>query len=406
MAVITNTTFSSAIETIWKKEIIPVAEGMMVLSNWGVSEGVPVNGGNTIRVNRVLRPSKVTAAKTPGTQVKLGDAGIRALTTNYRDFTLELWSSSFGINEDTDIVSFITLPKNQKTIANQMARTHEYQIQKRMAQEGLNWDVDTNAGADQKFGNVTADITATSTTFSTTLTDATGYWNKAVICFYNPESGAYDDAAYVTSFTNNTTYGTFVLSRAINVPTATTSKFIVTRRTGLGVADLVTVSDISDVAFVHEHLETPRFPGGVLRGVLSAQQHRDLRSDTGWQTFVQYDRSKTVENYLPGRWCDIEFLVGSEVYRSDVDGTENQATGLVHSGLIFGADSYATFRYGSGVGNFSSEWMIVDKPDSYNIDLAQKFLTWKTKWTGGVLRGTSVVAMNSGVTAYGFANIV
>lgn len=402
MAVITSTTFSSAIETIWKKEILPIAEGNMVLSNFGVSEGVPINGGNTIRVNRVLRPSKVTTAKTPGAQVKLGDAGIKSLTSNYRDFNLEIWESTFGINEDVDIVSFITMPKNQKTIANQMARTHEYQLMRRLARESLNWAIDTNSGADQKFGNAIAGSTAT--VINTSLTDANGYWDKAQICFYNPESNSYDDAVTVTSYLLAS--GACTLERAINIPTATTSKFIISRRTALGATDIMTVSGLEDVAFVHEHLETPKFAGGLLRGVFSAQQHRDLRKDTRWSNFVQYDRSKTIENYTPGRWCDMEFLVGSEVYRADVDGTENQATGAVHTSPIFGADSFAVFRYGSGVGNFNAEWYVVDKPDSYNLSNSVKHLTWKTKWTGGALRGTSIVALNTGVTAYGFSNLV
>lgn len=403
MAIINATTFASAIETIWKKEILPVAEGNMVLSNFAVSEGVPINGGNTIRVNRVLRPSKITTAKTLGAQVKLGDAGIQALTSNYRDFNLEIWESTFAIQEDTDIVSFITLPKNQKTIANQMARTHEYQLAKRISRECLNWRID-NDGTYQVFGSPLAGSTATA--INTARNDADNFWDGANLCFYNPNAPGYDDASFVTDYQLGVANdGVFTLDRAINIPT-TSSKYIASVKTGIVAGDVLTVSALSDVAFIHEHLETPKFGGGVFRGMISSAQHRDLRKDAAWQTFIQYDRSKTIENYLPGRWCDMEFLIGSEVYRSDVDGTENQATGLVHSALIFGADSFATFRYGSGVGNFNAEWLIVDKPDSYNLTNSAKFLSWKTKWTGGVLRATSAVALNTGTTAYGFNELV
>lgn len=395
MANTTTTTYASTIQTLWRKKLLALMEPRLVLHRWAMTEGVP-SGHNTIRSNRVLRLPKITTAKTPGTLVAMGDGTAKALTSNYLDFTLEIWEGATEINEDVDITSFVGSSKNREMLADQAARSHEYQLMKKLCSQGMWWRIDGDATY-QQFGAVTS---AASTYIRNTgaLAEADNFWIGAQVAIYNPNGPGYDEAHTATDSDQSDTEITVAFT---NTP-STDSRYAVSSKTGTLATDVLTTSALADVAMWHEHVHTPRFEGGFLRGVMASQQHRDLHKDSDWKAYVQYDRSGVVQNYRPLRWFDIQLLVADEVYRTDADNTENQDDGAVFSCPIFGKDSYAAFKYGHDSGMFSMEWYPIEKPDSYNMTMSRKALAWKSKWAGGVLRATNCLILNTGATAYGF----
>ena len=396
MAVTNTTTYASTIQTLWRKQLLAIMEPKLVLHRWAFTEGVP-SGHNTIRSNRILRLPKITTAKTPGTRVAMGDGTAKALTSNYLDFTMEIWEGVTEINEDIDITSFVASSKNREMLADQAARTHEYQLMKRICQQGQ-WRRIDNDATYQQFGAITS-ATATYIRNTGALAEADDFWLGAQIGIYNPNGPGYDEAHTATGSTQADTEITVAFTN-----TATTdSRYALCSKTAIVATDVLTTSALADCAMWHEHVHTPRFDGGFLRGVMSSQQHRDLHKDTDWKAYVQYDRSGVVQNYRPLRWFDCQLLVADEVYRTDADNTENQSAGAVHSLPLFGKDCYAAFKYGHDSGMFSMEWYPIETPDSYNMTMSAKALAWKSKWAGGVLRSTSALVLNTGATDYGFA---
>jgi len=384
------------IQTIWKKEMLDIAEPLLVLDKWAVTDGVPMKGGDTFRFNRVLRALKQTAKKTtPGTLLKADSGSLKQLQSNKLDFNVETWEDGFYFTEYEEMVSLLNDKQQQAAISDQFARTHEYQLMKRICEQGLWWRIDKDPLL-QVFGTVDS---ATSTdVVDDALTQVNGHWDGARIGIYNPSGMGYDQCVPVTAFTaaDDTLKAAFT-----NTPT-TASKYLLSSKNGLAAGNKMTTVGLLDAAGVHEHMRTPKFNGNTLRAVMSAAQHRDLHDDTEWKAYVQYDRSGVVKNYEPLRWFDIEALVADEVYRSDINGTENQDAGAVHSCPVFGAGTYGVARYGHGSGLFNVNFNFIDKPDFYDTTGARKVITWKSNWTGGVLRATGVVVLNTGATGLGF----
>jgi hypothetical protein len=110
------------------------------------------------------------------------------------------------------------------------------------------------------------------------------------------------------------------------------------------------------------------------------------------------------KGYKVVRWAGLELVISSNVYREDVDGTEYGhggagTTGVCYVSPILGKNTYALTPWGNGEGKFAVNWHIVDGPDSYNLTLNQKFISWKTFWGGSVLRSTSCINLMTGATS-------
>jgi N4-gp56 family major capsid protein len=177
----------------------------------------------------------------------------------------------------------------------------------------------------------------------------------------------------------------------------------VTVGTGIAATDVLTTGALLDVAARHELFQTERFNGGLFRMFMHAGQHRDLWDDTTFINSAIYDASDRFRTYRLGRWFDIEFLVSSEVYREDVDGTENQSTGVVYVSPVFGRNSHSVFTFANpgGSGKFGTKFLIVDTPDTSNLRLSRRYISWKGMYAAGVTRATSVIDLMTGATDIG-----
>lgn len=350
--------------------------------------------GDKIRVNRLLRPTKQTSSSSMGTLI--APASAKNLLTNFQDFSLENWGDTFGFNEDVDITSWVSDEDNREVIANQMAQSMDYQVAKKLGVGGMRFRIDKDSSY-QVSGAV--DSGSTTTLVDDALTEANDYWNGGTVTITNASGANYDIASKITDFVAGTDTATLSAPQAYG----SSSKYHMTVGTGLAATDKLTTTGLMDVAARHELLETEKFPGGMLRMIIHSAQKRDLNDDSVFQNSAIYDNSARFERYQLGRWFDIEFLVGSEIYREDVDGTENQSTGVVYFAPIFGKNSYSIFSFANpgGSGKFSMKWYVVDQPDSQNLRNSAKFLSWKGFWAGGVTRATSMIQLMTGATDMG-----
>lgn len=397
MAATSSTTYASAIRTLYLKKLVKTASGMLVASRWANTKTIGRGEGDTVRFNKILRPAKVTAAATPGTLITPSDA--TALTSNYFEFGIENWGDSFGFNEDVSVTSFIQDKDNRETIANQMARSLDYQIMAKLATQGIRFRIDGDTDY-QKSGTCTGTPTTTAL-ISTGLDETTDdFWAGGFATVTNPAGPNYDLTRQVSAFAESTDTAT---TAAFPQASTTASKYWIAVGTGIVATDKLTTDGLLLSMARHEKFETERFDGGMLRMFIDADQHRDLWTDETFKNSAIHDSSERFKNYRLGRWWDTEFLASSEMYREDVDGTENQSTGVVYVATLFGKNSYSisSFANPGGSGKFGMKFQIVDTPDSQNLRNSAHWISWKSMWAGGVTRATSVHGLMTGATDIG-----
>lgn len=388
----TTTTFSSAKKIKWETELLKKAAGKLIAERFATTKVVGVGEAGTIRFNKLLRLAKKTTQDTEGYAYGLADA--KYLTTNYIDVTPTKWGESFAFTDDVSIEAFITDADNQGEIANQVARSMEYQLQKTIATGGVRHRIDKDATY-QVYGTCDSGSSAIALK-DNALTQSDDAWNGGYATIINPEGPAYDETSAVSDFVASTDVAVVAFTNALT----TASKYRMTVGTGIAATDVMTTTAIMDVRYLHRKYETMPFDSGTIRAFIDADQERDLMVDSTWSNSAIYDDSGRFGEYQMVRWLGTEFFIGSELYREDVDGTENQASGVVHVAPFFGAKAYSTWRWGMGSGAFGVKFEYKDGPDSGDLRNNFKVISWKSKHASKVMRATSVINLMTGVTDY------
>ena len=396
----TTTTLGSAIATKWKRDVIEGATGRLVGAKFAATDAMKRGEGGTLVYNRILRPSLVNSSSTTGTLVAGGSSGIKSLTSNKVSVTPSLFQDSFGFDDDVTIEAFFSNGQYKESIKNQMAISLDYQVVKMLSTQCLRHRIDAD-GTYQKAVTASAGTTTTSS-FSGLLTEADDFWNGGYICVTNPDGPNYDHPA--RAITDFATSGDVVTHAAFPTASTTASKCRVTVGTGVVATDILPTTGLQDVLGLHDKLETEMFDDGYLRGFFDAAQHRDLLKDSVFLASMEYDNSEYFKGYRVRRWCGLEMLISSNLYREDVDGVEYGhggagTTGVCYVSPIFGRNAYALTPWGNGNGKFAVNWYIVDGADSYNLTANQHYISWKTFWGGTTLRSTSVIGLMTGATS-------
>lgn len=394
MASTTVTTYGSAISRIDQKELLAYAEGMLGAEKFAVKNPVAKGAGGTYRVNKILRPAKVTSTTGFGVANIATYSSAVALTTNFKDITPVSLRAAYSFDDDVDIKSWIKEKDNKKAIANALARSHDYYVMKKLALGGFRYRIDGDA---TYMVAGTVDSGTTTTLVDNALTQNDDHWNGGTVTIYNPEGPNYDETSAITDFANSGDVMTVSFPQA---PTSS-SKYHACVGTGLAATDVLTIAGLLKASALHRKFETEKFGGGVYRAFIDAAQEADLWTDTTFLNSAIYDNSGRFQNYRLGRWLDIEFMVTSEAYREDVDGTENQATGVVYNTPIFGSNAYAIMRWGHGSGDFGVKFFETPEVDSGNIYASMRILSWKSVFAADVLRATSVINLLTGATSLG-----
>lgn len=388
------TSYVSAIITKHKKELLKVASGRLGIARFAVKHYERAGEDGTVKWNKILRLAKITSARTNEYDM-FGHASAGSLTANYIDSSPVTYENSIGFTDKVDIVSWIKNADNRKVIANQVARTTEYFTNKEIATHSFRHRIDNDSTYENSF---TAAATPTTTSMNTDLTDANDTYNGGIVCFTTPGGAAYDEATPVTDFVQSN--GVVTMTALHNAPT-TSSSGRISVSTGIVATDKLTTTGLIRVSALHEKLETEKFGGGVYRMMIDSEQHADLWSDTTFLNSAIYDSSERFKSLRVGRWFDIEFMVNSELYREDEDGTENQASGIAHVTPCFGANAFAAIHWGDGDPIFGINIFPVMDPDSNNLTGSRRWISWKGFFNVQVLRSTSIICLVTGATDLG-----
>jgi len=393
MAYTGSSNYNSAVMDYYEPGLLKTAEGYLVASKFA-DRKYQTKGYDTIRANKILRPGKTTSPLSEGQLYGPDDAG--ELFTNYIDCELQEWGHSFGFSKKVKFASFIKDKDNRDVIANHFARSMEFQVIKMMTLGALwhrvdydtNYEVNGSCDAGSDTGNAVDDA----------LTQADNYWNGSMFTVPNADGPNYDQSRQVSTFTAASDKATF--GTAFNHNLTTDSHYHLTSPGGLTSSDTLSTAALIRVAGMERVLETEPFRGGIYRAFIHADQENDLWSDSVFQNSAIYDNSRRFQNYVLGRWFNIEFMISSELYRMGTDGTYS-ATGDVYAALIFGRHSYFVAHWGSGSANnniFGIDWQIVDRPDSQNLLGMRNWIGWQGDCAMTVLRSTSIIGLLTGAT--------
>ena len=389
MAATTVTNVTTSIRTKWETDLLAIADGMLVADKFSNTKVMGRGAGDTLKINRLLRAATTTSAATPGTRVAGSSAS--SLVSNVVNITPTMWQSHFGFDDDVTLESFLKDKDFQKTIAQQMANSLDYQLMKVLATQGLRHRVDKDGTYQKAF---TPDSATSTTIVEADFTEADDFWNGGFVTVTAPNGPGYDETQKVSDFTaSSDTLTTAAWANTLS----TASDARLTVGTGIVAGDKITSDALIDVAGLHRKLETDKFPGGVLHGFLDAAQEADLWIDTDFINNANYDASQRYANYRLVRWLDMELLVSSNVYRESVAGAES-TTGVVYVAPIFGANSYCLVKWGMGQGGYGVKFYFVNEPDSSNLTLNETYISWKAYTGMQVLRATSVIDLMTGAT--------
>jgi hypothetical protein len=401
LAATSKTNYTSTVRTKYLQKLLKTAGGYLVAHRFASKQKVERGAGDTIRVNKILRPARTTSTSAEGTLVTASSA--TNLVTNFREFSLENWGNSFGFNEDVEITSFVSDAQNREVIARQMAQSLERQLQKKLATQGMRWRIDKDTEY-QRQGTATANSTTTSLESGNTFVITTDDLNGGYVTVINPDGPNYDITSAITDCTTTTAD-----TAAVVFPQACTadSNFIATVGTGIAATDVLTTGALMDMSAHHELFETEKFTdSGGYRMFMHPAQHRDLWNDTTFVNSAIYDNSGRFKSYKVGRWFDIEFLIASELHRESESGSAGM-TGAVYVSPVFGANAYSIYQFynDGGSGAFGVKFYAVDTPDSGNLRNSAKYLSWKGHFAAGVTRATSCIGLMTGATSMGM-NVV
>lgn len=389
-----TTQYASAIITEHVPELLETFRGYLVASRFADTRH-EMKGRDTVRFNKILQPAKVTSALSEGTPKAAADA--KQLQTNYTEASMEEWGDVFGFTSKVDFASWIKQRDSREVIAHQMARSMEYQLLKMLCRFGLWHRVDYDTTYE-----VTGypDSGSTTTIVDDALTQPDSFWNGGQTAVFNASGPNYDVARHNSGFVAATDTLTFA---AFNHAMTTSSRYHLCVPTGIVAGDKLTTAALIRMRGMHTALQTMPWRGGVYRMFLHAAQHLDLWTDSTFLNSAIYDNSGRFKTYQLGRWFNIEFMVASELYRMDADGTENQATGAVHCAPCFGRGAYSALHWGMpGIDNniFGIKWKLTSTEDTDRTDLLGQ--TWFLGWYGIhakiVKRCTSTIVLLTGAT--------
>lgn len=389
------TTYGSTIRTKHETDILRTAAGYLVANRFANNKMVGKGEGDTIRVNRILRPGLQITASTAGELYT--DADAKALTSNFEEFSMEIWGDSFAFNDDIDITSYISDKDNQDTIARQMAQSLDRQIMEKICgiKGGMRYRTDATASTYQNASVQAGDTPSTTVFYGSGLAGvADDYYNGGFMTITNPSGINYDITRQITDYTST---GNVVTTNAFPQAHGESDSAQIGRGwfcVGTGLTGTASsVFQLLKIAGLHEHLQTEKYSGGVYHAFIPTAVHVDLQQDTTFVDSVVYDESFHLGTYRLGRIYDIEFLTTSQPYRESVAGVKDMAAGAVYVVPVFGMNAHSVFTFANpgGSGMFGTKFLYVDTPDVGNLRLSRRYISWKGTYAAGVTRATSMI---------------
>lgn len=393
------TTAASALQTKLERKLIDMAPATMVMSKLATKTKYSKGDAYSVVFNRLLAADKVTAAWTEG-QTSFSPKYFYSNKITATPFEI---GDQFEITSLEDILSIIRDEDRLTVLANQIIDTTEYYMLGICAKGGLRTLIDGDATMEV---NGTCDGTSSAVALvDDALTQSDDHWgtdasNPGYVTITNKVGPNFNITSPVTDFTASSDTAVVAFSQALT----TGSKYHMVRGTNLVATDVLTVAGILRVAAIQMAMKVPKMNDGLYRGIISPGQFADLQGDTTYKDFFKYDRSELIGKFQAYRIFDIEQIVHDQLWREDVDGSENQATGIVNVANYLGKNAFSVLHWLSGDRDFGVQVYVVEDADSGNLGKTKKWLCWKVIYCGLVHNASHSVNLMTGATALPILN--
>lgn len=362
MAITLRATVASNMINYQKERLLVGFHNQMVASQFAQrSSGVPTNKGDTVEWHFKMKLARLSSALSENT-----DITPKAMYMSSKTATAEEWGDAVQKTRRLDLTTKHLGGWNEMTdsLATGMAESLDYQMLTTLAGGGYRVRADADA-------TYTVDCAATSdgstTTFiSTTLTESDDAWNGGYITITSPDTSDYADRAnycetrlisdFVAS-TDTVTHAAFAYATQSGctahlcvgtgvaagdvLSTAVVGLFVRTLKRNKGVR----FNDGLVTKGMMNHKETSNLPPGsggpgYWVGLLSQEHEYDFMKDTTWVSAGTSVKTDWLVNGEMDKWMGTKFYGTTQAWREDVDGTENEATGVVQLVHFLAQDAY------------------------------------------------------------------
>lgn len=406
MSTTNKSAVATAVATEIRKKMMEKARGNWVFAEYSDKSGEVMHDHDTVRLNKITRPSDQTSALTEGALYP--DLTPKAFKTEKIEATVTQMGDLFEMTDLVELTSAVRREDLIQEVADQYCRSLDYQLSKAIATGVVRHRLD-NDGTYEANGTATSGSTTTiADTALATSHSSNDTFNGGFATVTNAAGTNYDVTRKVSDYVGAS--GTLTVA-AFNAAIDTTSKFHVAVGTGIVATDVITISALSRVAAQLEKFEIKPFNDGLFRMPLNSELKRDLWGSTLFQNTGIYDDSERFKKWEIGRWLDVVFPISTQVYREDVDGTENKS-GVVHVPVAFGRGCFEVLHWGNASGRggtkeqsaaikkaFGVNVYIIDKPDAYNPLATKWWIGWKANYANLVKRATGGIGLMCGATA-------
>jgi len=357
----TSTTVASNILTYEQERLLTGFHNQMMGDQFAQKSSIPTNEGDTNRWHRKIKLARNTTALSEGT-----DVSPKAMYMTSIEATAAEYGDAVGRTRQVELTSkhLGTWDQMVDSCATQAAESLDYLVMKLLAQNGYRMRADNDATYEV---NVAATSDGLTTTFvSTSLTQADDFWNGGYITITMPETTTYADRAnycetrLISDFANATgtvTHAAFpILTKSgctahLCVGTGiTATDTLDTASYSLAVRQLkrnkaVRFNDSIITKSPMKHKETQNLPPGAggpgyWVAILNTDTEYDFMKDTTWVDVGKYQDKDRLTKGEIGKWMGTKAFGITQPWREDVDGTENESSGIVQPVHFLGQDAY------------------------------------------------------------------
>lgn len=320
---------------------------------------VPQNKGDTVEWHKKMKLARATAALAEDTDITPKKLYMTSVTKQ-----AEEWADAVRVTRRVWLTAKHLGDWNQMTdsLATVLAEMFDYETMTLLAGNGYRMRADNNT-------DYMADVAATSdgsttTTVSTALDQADSFWDGGYITCTNPETTTYADranycetrliASYVVGTVTHAAFDILTKSGAtfhLCVGTGIVATHVLsTLAFGLGARQLkrnkgIRFNDSLITKGLMGHKETGNLPPGsggpgYWVCVLDQDHEYDFMKDTTWLELGTHQDKDALVNGEVKKWMGTKVFGMTQPWREDVDGTENESSGIVHPVHFLASDAY------------------------------------------------------------------
>jgi len=348
-----------------KDRLLQIFHNQIVSPQFGMrSEKIPTGKGDTVQWDLAIKQTRPAAAIAENTDIapqlmyeskktqQAEEWGDAVETTRRLQLIHKHLAGSWGWNYMTD------------KVAESMAEALDYRCLGVLATNGYRMRVDRNTDYEKNVSTTSDGNAGGTTLLSTTLTQAESFWVGAYVTIMGLDTAKLSRASYqetrpVSAFANAT--GTVTVSTAFPSIIKSGCAIHICVGTGITEGDIITTNVISvmgrqlkrnkgirfnDTLVTKGMIkQTQNLPPGGAEGVywtfiLDQDHEYDFMKDTDWKaTGVEQD-IKALQNGVIKKWMGCQFYGTTQAWREDVDGTENEASGVVHPVIALAQEAY------------------------------------------------------------------